>query len=251
MKNSINPARIFVFLTLLCLTGLGTGTAMAARGDLSISNFQGDVQVKAVGAADWTVAKFDQILAEGDSIKTGADAIVVLKMDKVGTLTLDSETEVTVQKKSIQGKIIDAELNIKLGTLKGDLQKLHEGSSFKLISPTAVAAVRGTSFIIRVRINGTTLVFVQTGEMNVQAISTGNVQLVGAGAAINVSTAGFVAVDPSSPEYAEIARAFQQVIARALGIPARYVSVQQVQAKEDPTADLEPPINQKDASGPT
>ena len=197
---------------------LGSWNLWAATGDLKISGVQGEVEVQSVGSAAWSAGSKDQILSEGDRVKTGSGGFAVLEMAGYGRLNLASDTEVKVNKKQIQGKMIDAEIDIVVGSLQGELKKLPKGSNFKFKTPVSVAAVRGTSFLINVSQTGAVTTYVSSGQVSVESISTGQTTVVSSGQAVVATATGVQAMDPNSAEFAAVVQVYTTVVNLAVTV---------------------------------
>lgn len=197
------------FVFVIFMGAFSSLNLYAAQGDLKIAGLEGDVQVGGAPAVK------DQMLMEGDTLNTGADGFAVLEMEGYGTFSVAPQAELAVQKNQIQEKMIDTELKLALGSLKADLKKLPKGSSFKLVTPTSIAAVRGTVFLITVSASGSASTYVYSGEISVESSATGEVTPLGAGECAVSTAAGVQPLDPSSAEYAAVVQLFNSVTAQA------------------------------------
>lgn len=91
-------------------------------------------------------------LFNDDYIKTGKDGFVKFSyLDDGTTIKIHNNTEVYIRGKS-DNKIINKRLNISNGTLKLDVSKQKE-DEFTIVTPTSVASVKGTKFIIESNID--------------------------------------------------------------------------------------------------
>jgi len=86
-------------------------------------------------------------LFNDDFIRTGKDGFVKFSyLDDGTTIKIHNNTELYVRGKS-NNKIINKRLNISNGILKLDVSKQKE-DEFTIVTPTSVASVKGTKFII-------------------------------------------------------------------------------------------------------
>ena len=86
-------------------------------------------------------------LFNDDFIRTGKDGFVKFSyLDDGTTIKIHNNTELYVRGKS-NNKIINKRLNINNGILKLDVSKQKE-DEFTIVTPTSVASVKGTKFII-------------------------------------------------------------------------------------------------------
>ncbi len=110
-----------------------------------LEKVKGEVQVLKKGAAGWTAAQDKMPLETGDKIKTGDKSAVTIKWEK-GVINLEEKTEFGVKEYTQKDEQITTSLELTLGKLKAKVDKLNQGSEFKVTTPTSVAAVRGTFF---------------------------------------------------------------------------------------------------------
>ncbi len=90
-------------------------------------------------------------LLAGDRIRTGEDSSATIQFADGSRVLLQSNTELTLDTMSAFGAsgMVDTSMRLHGGRIESDVP--HEqgsGSRFRIISPSAVAAVRGTSFRI-------------------------------------------------------------------------------------------------------
>ena len=86
-------------------------------------------------------------LFNDDFIRTGKDGFVKFSyLDDGTTIKIHNNTELYVRGKA-NNKIINKRLNINNGILKLDVSKQKE-DEFTIVTPTSVASVKGTKFII-------------------------------------------------------------------------------------------------------
>jgi hypothetical protein len=106
------------------------------RGDVAI------VEGEAVKAAS-----AGQILSAGQMIRTGSGAMAEIFVKDQGIVRLSENTEFGLKRADANG----TELDQKKGTAVVFLKRLNQNSEFSISTPTSVAAVRGTSFIVDVK----------------------------------------------------------------------------------------------------
>ena len=116
--------------------------APAFAADAVLSKVMGPVFVRAAGSAKDVVAEGGEELIYGDTVKTGAGALA--------HVMIGDDDAVLVRENSVftlQGEPEKILLNFKIGEfLIGLRKKLEKGQSFRVRTPSAVAAVRGTLF---------------------------------------------------------------------------------------------------------
>ena len=118
------------------------------------------ITTKSIGTVDYKKYSNDKSeklkmgseLFNDDYIKTGKDGFVKFSyLDDGTTIKIHNNTEIYVRGKS-DNKIINKRLNISNGTLKLDVSKQKE-DEFTIVTPTSVASVKGTKFIIESNID--------------------------------------------------------------------------------------------------
>jgi hypothetical protein len=133
-----------------------------ASGDwkAKILNVVGKVQVIRNGVKE--LAQLDMILSQNDTIESG-NGTADLKVVNLGVLKVKPQS--TVQLANLTEK---TKLNLKKGKVLLALNKLKKDSSFEIETPTAVAGVRGTSFLVSAS-GDNTKIGVLTGKVEVRS----------------------------------------------------------------------------------
>lgn len=127
--------RLLALMLALC-------AASASAQDATLAKVSGPVYLKTEGASKFKAAKGGEGLIYGDTIKTGKGGIAhVLLKDRGAVLVREDAFLV------LEGTPSNTELNFGWGEfLIGLKKKLVKGESFRVRTPAAVAAVRGTLF---------------------------------------------------------------------------------------------------------
>lgn len=107
---------------------------------------KGTVMVKAAGAAKWTAAAEKSVVREGDSLKTEAGSSVMLQMADGSMTKVGPMSMLKVQTLQGSARGLKAGLDMDSGRTWARVSKLSDESSFKVMTPSAVAGVRGTYF---------------------------------------------------------------------------------------------------------
>jgi hypothetical protein len=105
-------------------------------------------------------------LAQGTAIETGRNAKMLLRLEDGSEVLIGSQSRMVLKQEYFQsGKTI---FELLLGRLKVVVTKRYTGSpSFQLGTPTAIVAVRGTSFYVEVNSHEVTEVDVDQGLVQV------------------------------------------------------------------------------------
>lgn len=126
----------------------GTG---AHSQDIVAVEVSGTVERQSEGSDVWTAVrkgdKFDAL----DKIRTGPDGSARIEFDGKIRIQILSDSELTVEEAHRENdRVRQTLLKLDIGRIKADVDKLGPGSTFKVKTPTAVSAVRGTTFYLSV-----------------------------------------------------------------------------------------------------
>jgi ferric-dicitrate binding protein FerR (iron transport regulator) len=103
-------------------------------------------------------------LQQGDKVTTGADAQVEVFLKGQGIVRLSENSELAL---SVLGEGNNTQLGLNSGTGAFFLKKMDRAGDFKVQAPTAVAGVRGTTFLMSVPEAGTTRIALYDGAIAV------------------------------------------------------------------------------------
>ncbi|MGE4132821.1 MAG: FecR domain-containing protein [Bdellovibrionales bacterium] len=103
------------------------------------------------GESDWKKVRVGESICEGDAVKTGADAQLVIRMVDDNLLYLDSSTELQLSTYRTTNKKKVSILDLLYGAVRSALAQEYKepGESFEVKTPTTVSGVRGTDFLTR------------------------------------------------------------------------------------------------------
>lgn len=153
----------------------GDQTSTAAA-DTSATGTVNEIVGKAFLVKEGTAAAaaIGDIVSKGTTIRTEAGAKLTFKVENVGVFNIKESSEVLVD-----GLIGATDKNIKLNVKKGKLlvgvRKLMKEESAIIETPSSIAAVRGTSFVVDSS-SEDTKISVLTGMVNVKS-DKGNVDV--------------------------------------------------------------------------
>jgi len=139
-----------ITLSLIIGATAYVGSTFGETPNAMLSMVKNDVQVKMAGSANWTKARLNMPLSEGDSVKTGKNSFATVKfsypIDNCFQLYENTQVEVAQLSKGTDKPLKSITMNmLKGGTwskLKGVKDKDFE---FKLNTPSTVAATSGTA----------------------------------------------------------------------------------------------------------
>lgn len=157
----VSKASAFALSALATVIFAAAGTASAESvGFIAVAT--GDVQVQERGTQTFKVAVQDSEIAVGDTIKTGFDSLAKIILADDTTLSIDEDTEITIQSLHV-GTAATRDRSI-IRQTRGRLRTVV-GSAFggqtrmEVHTPTAVVGVKGTDF---------------TSELDTESRITGN-----------------------------------------------------------------------------
>ena len=118
---------------------------------VTVSKVSGEVKILLKDAMVWKKVIVGTELKEGDKIKTGAGARAELVFKDGSFIRLKENTSLGVKlaRQETSTKAVQYNLDFRVGEIMVELKKLKKGSNFKVETPTAVAAVRGTTYYMR------------------------------------------------------------------------------------------------------
>jgi len=114
----------------------------------AITYVKGDVQIEK--AAGKEVGRIGTILDPGDFIVTGPDAGVEVMVQNMGALRVGSDSRIRIQSLFGEGGGSQAEIKLDRGDLTSMIKKQSPKDQYSVITPTAIAGVRGTTFVTTV-----------------------------------------------------------------------------------------------------
>lgn len=123
---------------------------------------KGDVTV--VEGETVRTAAAGQVLTAGQLIRTGAGAMAELFVKDQGIVRLSANTEFALKRMDAEG----VELDQKSGRSTVFLKRLKQDTEFTITTPTSVAAVRGTSFMVDVKSNTESVIALYDGAIEVK-----------------------------------------------------------------------------------
>lgn len=162
----------FTFLAILLVTPLGFAQTAEQKDPYSgtLVEFEGEAFIQQQDDEIWLPVEVDIPLEQGDRIKTGEDSRVVILMDDGSMVTLEENTEITIREleADYRTKSIRSSLFLWFGRVLSNITKFASNQSrFQVATPTLVAGVRGTEFIVEAADTGTGEVGVFDGKVAV------------------------------------------------------------------------------------
>jgi hypothetical protein len=155
------------FALVLAFTVVSTVYARVAV----INNIKGSVEIQKAGVTEWKPAAVRDELYINEKVQTRKGAMCEILLDDGSILKLKENTMLEINDLSE-----DPETKKKSSIFKLLLGKLwakaapQGDSKFNVVTPTAIAGVRGTEFAIIVEINGSSEILVFEGSIDVKTL---------------------------------------------------------------------------------
>jgi hypothetical protein len=197
-KRIAVPVAIGLVLIIVSAFSIGNfiSPAPALADGCTLSILSGTVEIT---GADGTLAGADGMtLDAGTRVKTGADSSALLTFFDGSTLEIKPDTEIEIQQlESGEGKAVTIVMKQWVGRTWSTVVKMADkGSRYEIDTPSAVALVRGTQFLVDVDETGRTVEHTMRGLVSVSA--QGEEVLVPPGQATSVESG----TPPTEPENA-------------------------------------------------
>jgi hypothetical protein len=118
---------------------------------IRVTEVVGTVEVREASSDVWRVLKTGDTLKPSDVIRTGEDGSARIEFDGKIRMQVLNASELTIEEaRRDNEKTRQTLLRLDIGKIKAEVDKLGPDSSFKIMTPTAVSSVRGTTFYLSV-----------------------------------------------------------------------------------------------------
>ncbi len=146
-------------------------TAQKASGVITF--IIGKAEVKTKGAQDWTLARVGMKLNVEDELRTDDCSTVDIRLTSNSAIRIKENTYISISKLFSAGKYSRADMDLSVGKVYMFMKKMGtDSSSVSIQTPNAVAAIRGTQFMLEYTPVKTTRISVLEGDITV--INRGN-----------------------------------------------------------------------------
>ena len=139
---------------------LAVSAAQAVVGTAVVRSVKGTASYSEQGG-DWKPLKPGQVLQPGSSVKSGVASRVVLFLDKNGPIVrLLEDTTLGIDKLDVDSTgadtVIETQLDLRQGTIQGNVNKLAAASKYEVKTPNTVAGVRESPIEYQISADGVT-----------------------------------------------------------------------------------------------
>lgn len=196
MVNKMKRIKLlFVGLTLTSITIFGISPASVGV----LTKIIQQVDFKAAETDSWDEAELGSIMNNGDEIKTGSRSLALIKFLDNSLLRLRENSIVTLYGTKEESKL-NKNAVIQQGRVGFEVTP-QDDQEFKFTTPTAVASIRGTTGFFEVPIDGSFLLFVKEGLVDVESlVGTQQSGSVSNNQVAKVDAEGNVVVEEASEE---------------------------------------------------
>ena len=222
MRKNISSYFVLLIITVMVLSFT---PEQASVGKVSFP--LGNVQVLSEGETRFRKVTFNMPVINGDKIETKKQSRCELTYNDGSIVRIDEQSIYTVEKAIISENKKEVESKLSIGKLWANLKKLIRGKdSWRLKSPAAVVAVRGTVYRMNAGADSSTQVLVYEGQVDVKPSSAGGVQQgmgMAPGAPRQVQGPQQISgpTQVSMKDWIEIIKAQQQIVVRPDGSYAK------------------------------
>jgi hypothetical protein len=241
-----------------CVTAFALASFLADA--QSQTMHEGSAQVRSIrgsakysqGGGVWVPLNKGKTLKQGTLIQTAPESIVDLYLGENGPVVrVTPNTTVALDKLAYAGtgmdSVIETRLDLKNGTIIGNVKKLAKASKYEIKTPNGVAGIRGTDFVVTAKklADGTyEVTFTSvTGTLVVAAIVDGNPQTV----VLNTGES-WTPGSEVTPTPAQLLEFYREQVAQAIGRAGVDVGLNPIQ-KPEPEIHQSPTIGANTEEG--
>jgi hypothetical protein len=170
----ILPIIVIICVIALIWIVLNPDVLSSEQAEAQLIIESGIVEVKHEGGS-WTTAETGMDLSQSDSVRTGNNSSASIIIFKTSLVRLDSNTKVTLEE-LIREEETRVTIQQDSGRTWNTVSKISGIDNYDVQTPTTVASIRGTAFVVIVQENGSTYYGVSHGILNVSSISEGVIQ---------------------------------------------------------------------------
>ena len=139
-------------------------------GNATLSSLQGEVLVKKAGDFDWIKGQLNMALKAGDAIKSATEANAIVTFFDGSTIELKADTQIEITE-LIKKQPKEIRLKQEIGETISRVKKLVDPASiYEIETLSAVIGVRGSSMLVNVAPDGTTVVQNLEGQISITSL---------------------------------------------------------------------------------
>jgi len=165
MKNIVLSVALLFLFPVAAIAGIG-----------NLSKGSGAIYFKVKGEKKWAAASAGMDINEGDRVKTGSDGRIELLLQDGSRLTIGNNTEMEITRFLLDKDRRSATIFVQ-GKLRAAIAKFLGKTNMWVKTPTAVAGVKGTDFIV-MNEGKANVLFGQEGTVEVKGNDKASVSLL-------------------------------------------------------------------------
>ncbi len=143
--------------------------------------------------------KNGELLYNNDEVKTGSEAFAAIKYADGGATVKVFANSIIKLAATKKGKALDKNTSLNQGSLYSKVNNKIKGN-YQVETPTTVASVKGTGFLVKFTEARQTIIVVLEGEVEVQHKESGRSSITRAGSTTIVSELGEIETRPTVEE---------------------------------------------------
>ena len=148
MRTDSMKRRQLAVLLALWLVVAGAAIAHAQERVGTVTGIEGQAEVLHGGAGTWSLLREGDPVALGDQLRTRQDSKLRVTLREDSVLTLAPASQLTITEQVVAPAAV-SRFQLLLGTIKAAVTERYSepNARFEVATPTAIAGVRGTSFL--------------------------------------------------------------------------------------------------------
>lgn len=170
---------LFIFGILCLVLGfiMSTSVYSAEEDNFSatLTDYDGEISIQKPGEEEWLPVEKNMPLEENDRIKTGSFSFAEILIDDGSLVTVEQNSEITLSELSVDSetKKVESTIFLAFGRLISNIAEfMHRESRYSVHTPTVVAGVRGTEFVVETTDTEKTDVGVFEGQVAVGGVDS-------------------------------------------------------------------------------
>lgn len=150
--------KLFACVTALAFVSLATDLQAQTmkQGSAKVRQIRGSAKYSSE-AGVWVPLKVGNVLKAGSTVQTAPESVVDLDLGVNGpVIRVTPNTTLSLDKLTHAGtgvdSVIETTVNVKNGTIIGNVKKLAKASKYEIKTPNGVAGIRGTDYVVSVKL---------------------------------------------------------------------------------------------------
>lgn len=151
-----------------------SGTTTTQEQEIILTKVSGRVEVQNIGDVKWKKAEVGAKLKSNQRIRTFEKSRAYLDLSEGSSMVINSDSimDILEWKKQIEGQnVFASKVKLWIGKIRTEIKKLDKDSSFEVVTPTALAGVRGTKWSNFVMDDESSSVFVEDGNVWIENLN--------------------------------------------------------------------------------